>query len=59
MSHAVVLAPDALLEAAIIGLFLGFVRWRTGSSIAAMITHCLSNVWADAGAMLVVGFGWP
>jgi membrane protease YdiL (CAAX protease family) len=51
--------PVAFIPVAIVGLTLGLVRWRTGSSTACMITHCLFNLWTDAGAMLVVAVGWP
>ncbi len=59
LSHGGVLAPEDLLEPAITGTIFGLVRWRTGSSTAAMITHCLFNLWVEAGAMLVVAVGWP
>ncbi len=51
--------PGVLIVVAIMGLVLGLVRWRTGSSTATMITHCLLNLWQTAGAMLVVAVGWP
>ncbi len=51
--------PAAFIPVAIVGLSLGLIRWRTGSSTACMITHCLFNLWAKAGAMLVVAVGWP
>lgn len=59
-SHIVDYArPVAFIPVAIAGLCLGLVRWRTGSSTACMITHCLYNLWTHAGAMLVVAVGWP
>lgn len=59
-SHTVYYAnPGAIIAVAIAGLTLGLVRWRTGSSTACMITHCLYNLWTHAGAMLVVAVGWP
>ncbi len=60
-SHAITYSadPGTLILAAIMGLIFGLVRWRTGSSTAAMITHFLCNVWTDAGAMLAVAIGWP
>jgi hypothetical protein len=59
-SHTVHYAdPGAIIVVAIAGLTLGLVRWRTGSSTAGMITHCLFNLWTHAGAMLVVAVGWP
>ena len=51
--------PGALIGAAIMGLILGLVRWRTGSSTAPMITHSLLNLWQLGGAMLSVAVGWP
>jgi membrane protease YdiL (CAAX protease family) len=60
VSHTVYYAnPGAIIAVAIMGLTLGLVRWRTGSSTACMITHCLFNLWTHAGAMLVVAVGWP
>ena len=50
--------PGALILTAITGLIFGMVRWRTGSSTASMITHALSNLWTDAGVMLIVAVGW-
>lgn len=38
-------------------MIFGLVRWRTGSITATMITHRLSNLWHDAGAMLIVTVG--
>jgi membrane protease YdiL (CAAX protease family) len=59
-SHIVDYAhPVAFIPVAIAGLSLGLVRWRTGSSTACMITHCLYNLWTKAGALLVVAVGWP
>jgi hypothetical protein len=59
-NHTVYFAnPGALIGVAIVGLTLGLVRWRTGSSTACMITHCLFNLWTHAGAVLVVAVGWP
>jgi hypothetical protein len=59
-SHSVYYAnPGAIIPVVIAGLTLGLVRWRTGSSTAGMMTHCLFNLWTDAGAMLVVAVGWP
>ena len=59
-SHTVYYAnPGAIVAVAIMGLTAGLVRWRTGSSTACMITHCLFNLWTHAGAMLVVAVGWP
>ena len=59
-SHTVYYAnPGAIIAVAIVGLTLGLVRWRTGSSTACMITHCLFNLWTHAGVMLVVAVGWP
>jgi hypothetical protein len=52
-------APGALIGVAIMGLILGLVRWRTGSSTAPMITHSLLNLWQYGGAMLSVAVGWP
>jgi membrane protease YdiL (CAAX protease family) len=52
-------APGALIGVAIMGLILGLVRWRTGRSTAAMITHSLRNLWELGGAMLSVAVGWP
>jgi uncharacterized protein len=49
----------ALIAVAIVGLILGLVRWRTGSSTASMIAHSLSNLWHVVGAMLAVTVGWP
>ena len=37
--------PVALIVVATMGLILGLVRWRTGSTTASMITHSLFNVW--------------
>lgn len=52
--------PSALIQVAVGGLILGLVRWRTGSTIASMITHSLSNFWGDfGGAMLTAAVGWP
>ena len=50
--------PGALILTAITGLIFGMVRWRTGSSTASMVTHALSNLWTDAGVMLIVAVGW-
>ena len=60
VSHTVYYAnPGAIIAVAIVGPTMGLVRWRTGSSTACMITHCLFNLWTHAGAMLVVAVGWP
>jgi uncharacterized protein len=59
-SHTIDYAnPGTLVSVAVGGLIFGLVRWRTGSSTASMITHLLSNLSVDAGAMLAVAVGWP
>ncbi len=50
--------PQALILVAVMGLILGLVRWRTGSTTASMITHSLFNVWDDAFTMLAAAAGW-
>jgi membrane protease YdiL (CAAX protease family) len=43
----------------IAGLVGDLVRWRTGSTTASTITHCLLNLWQEVGAILLVALGWP
>jgi membrane protease YdiL (CAAX protease family) len=49
----------ALIPIGIAGLVGGLVRWRTGSTTASTITHCLLNLWQEVGAILLVALGWP
>jgi uncharacterized protein len=48
-----------LIGIGVCGLIFGLVRWRTGSTTACMITHCLSNLWVTGGAAVAVALGWP
>jgi len=50
--------PGPLIGAFISGLLLGFVRWRSGSTIASMITHSLSNIALSVLTVLAVMFNW-
>ncbi|NEU94708.1 CPBP family glutamic-type intramembrane protease [Bradyrhizobium uaiense] len=49
----------ALISPFIFGLIFGFVRWRSGSTIAAMITHALGNIALSVLTVLAVRHGWP
>jgi membrane protease YdiL (CAAX protease family) len=53
----VVLAP--LIGFVIAGLVFGVVRWCTGSTIATMITHSLSNIALSVLTVLAVMYAWP
>jgi membrane protease YdiL (CAAX protease family) len=41
------------------GLLFGFVRWRSGSTIASMITHSLSNIALNVLTVLAIMLDWP
>jgi membrane protease YdiL (CAAX protease family) len=41
------------------GLLFGFVRWRSGSTIASMVTHSLSNIALNVLTVLAVMLDWP
>ena len=51
--------PGELISPFVFGLIFGFVRWRTGSTIAAMITHALGNISLSVLTVLAVTQGWP
>jgi membrane protease YdiL (CAAX protease family) len=51
--------PGPLIGAFVSGLLFGFVRWRSGSTIASMITHSLSNIALNVLTVLAVMFDWP
>ena len=42
----------AFVSPFIVGLVLGWIRWRSGSTVASMIGHSLSNLCLPVGAML-------
>ena len=48
----------ALIGPFIFALIFGFVRWRTGNTIAAMITHALGNIALNVLTVLAVMHGW-
>jgi membrane protease YdiL (CAAX protease family) len=51
--------PGAFLSPFLSGLVFGWIRWRTGSTIAAMITHSTSNTALNIGTVMAVKLGWP
>jgi hypothetical protein len=51
--------PGALIGPFIFGLIFGFVRWRSGNTIAAMITHALGNIGLNVLTVLAVMQSWP
>ncbi len=54
-----VFIPGPLIGEFIAGLLLGVVRWRSGSTIASMVAHSLSNIALSVGTVLAVTQGWP
>ncbi len=50
--------PGPLIGTFISGLLFGFVRWRSGTTIASMITHSLSNIALTVLTVLAVIFEW-
>jgi hypothetical protein len=52
-------SPGPLIGFFISGLVLGVVRWCTGSTIASMITHSLSNIALSVLTVLAVIYAWP
>jgi uncharacterized protein len=51
--------PAAFLSPLLSGLLFGWMRWRTGSTIAAMIAHATMNTALNVGTVIAVKLAWP
>lgn len=51
--------PGPFIGALVPGLIFGWVRWRSGSTIASMIVHSAANLALSVGTVLAVVFAWP
>jgi membrane protease YdiL (CAAX protease family) len=51
--------PAAFAGPLIFGLAFGWIRRRSGSTIASMLAHSVANVALNVGTVLAVTLGWP
>jgi uncharacterized protein len=47
-----------LITVGVCGSIFGLVRWRTGSTIASMLTHSFSNLLVTGGSVVAAALGW-
>jgi len=43
-----------ILQVFFVGLLLGLVRWRSGSTVLTILMHVLINLWATVQSMIKV-----